>query len=438
MINKMAKGERSAGILGVFKNVKNLFLTTTNNTMNHPTFRKIMKNEEFDLVIHGFVFNLFHLGLGLHFKCPSVVLSTSPAVYSVNKLIGQPMNPEAVPSFTLNIKGQMSFFQRLKNMIMSVMEMAIDFILDYMNGVYYRQNFAEEKYPSFQEAKKNVALVLVNSHFSQANVRPYLPNLIEVGGMHIKEKQETLPKDIKDWIDTSENGVILVSLGANLKSADLPKEKQKLLLNVFGSLKQRVLWKFEDESIKNLPKNVMIKKWLPQDSILAHPHTKAFITHMGIGSYHEAIYFGVPVVAIPFGGDQPTNAQRAKLEGWTEIVPFSQLTKESLENALNLIISEPKYKETIQKLSEIYKDRPMTPIDTALYWIEYVIRYKGAPQLKYAGAELNFIQRNSLDVFGFFAIIVYIGYTFLCWILRKIKMFCSKSKSKDQIKEKNY
>lgn len=34
--------------------------------------------------------------------------------------------------------------------------------------------------------------------------------------------------------------------------------------DVFRRLKQRVIWKFEDESIPNLPENVLIRKWLPQ------------------------------------------------------------------------------------------------------------------------------------------------------------------------------
>ena len=57
-----------------------------------------------------------------------------------------------------------------------------------------------------------------------------------------------------------------------------------------------------------LPKHVQPIKWAPQNDILAHPATKAFITHAGANSLYEAAYHAVPVVAIPIFGDQPRNA----------------------------------------------------------------------------------------------------------------------------------
>ena len=47
------------------------------------------------------------------------------------------------------------------------------------------------------------------------------------------------------------------------------------------------------------------------------------------------------------------------------------------------------------------RDRPLKPVDSALYWIEYVIRHQGAPHLRYPGADLNWFQRNLFDVVAF-------------------------------------
>lgn len=52
-----------------------------------------------------------------------------------------------------------------------------------------------------------------------------------------------------------------------------------------------------------------------------------------------------------------------------------------------------------------FKDRPQPPIETAIYWIEYVIRHKGANFLKTAAVDMSFYQYYLLDVFAFLLIV---------------------------------
>lgn len=56
-------------------------------------------------------------------------------------------------------------------------------------------------------------------------------------------------------------------------------EKRTGILNALAKIKQKVIWKWDDESLVVDPKKFLIKKWLPQDSILNHPNVKLFITH---------------------------------------------------------------------------------------------------------------------------------------------------------------
>lgn len=263
--------------------------------------------------------------------------------------------------------------------------------------------------------------MLLNTHFSQGRVRPYLPNVIEVGSLQIKEQPYPLPDDIRDWIEGAEHGLVFVSFGSNLQSADLPESKLKVLIHSFERLQERVLWKFES-ALPNLPKNVMIKKWLPQDDILAHPKTKLFISHCGISSYNEALYHKVPIVAIPFIGDQPINAAKVKGEGWGEIVSGQDLSDEKLDNAIKTVLTEPKYKQAVSKLSDLYRDRPMSPMKTAIFWIEYVVKHKGADHLKYQGRYLTWWQVQSLDIYLVILGLLYVfvkGFKFiLCKFMR--------------------
>jgi UDP-glucoronosyl and UDP-glucosyl transferase len=57
-----------------------------------------------------------------------------------------------------------------------------------------------------------------------------------------------------------------------MKSKDMPREKIDVFLKVFGRLKQKVLWKFEDD-LAGKPENVKIGAWLPQNDILGNNQT---------------------------------------------------------------------------------------------------------------------------------------------------------------------
>jgi glucuronosyltransferase len=84
-----------------------------------------------------------------------------------------------------------------------------------------------------------------------------MPGIIHIGGAHIKPNKP-LPENIQKFLDGAQDGAIYFSLGAYMKSSEMPRETMKILLKVFGSLKQRVLWKFESDKLPELPGNVMV------------------------------------------------------------------------------------------------------------------------------------------------------------------------------------
>jgi hypothetical protein len=57
-------------------------------------------------------------------------------------------------------------------------------------------------------------------------------------------------------------------MGSYLQSSKMPEAKRQAFLEAFSKLKQRVLWKWETDSLPGQPKNVMLGKWLPQSDIL--------------------------------------------------------------------------------------------------------------------------------------------------------------------------
>ena len=76
----------------------------------------------------------------------------------------------------------------------------------------------------------------------------------------------------------------------------MSEDKRKAFLSVFIKLEQKILWKWETETMEGLPDNVKLSKWLPQQDILGHPNTRVFITAAGQSSSQETLCLQTPVV----------------------------------------------------------------------------------------------------------------------------------------------
>lgn len=226
-------------------------------------------------------------------------------------------------------------------------------------------------------------------------------------------------------------------MGSNIQSTQITSERREAMLRVFSRVKQRVLWKWEDEQLPGRPDNVMIQKWLPQSDILAHPNVKLFISHCGKGGLNEARFNGVPVLGVPVFADQPNNLAEIVEEGWAVPLQYAELTEETFERALHEALTNKSYGEIVRTAAKLYVDRPQHPLDTAVFWVEYVLRHKGAPHMQSQAVHLNWIQYHSLDVLALFAAIAWIGWK-ICMLLcttvislvcrRKVK--CDKKSGK--------
>ena len=136
--------------------------------------------------------------------------------------------------------------------------------------------------------------------------------------------------------------MILFSLGSHIKSADLPQEKKQAILKAFSRLKEDIIWKFEDDTLKNVPKNVKIMKWVPQSDMLAHPNLKLFITHGGLLSTTEAVTRGVPLVGIPVAGDQPVNMKYTTEAGFGITLEIDDISQDNFYEAIQEVLNNPK------------------------------------------------------------------------------------------------
>ena len=252
---------------------------------------------------------------------------------------------------------------------------------------------------------KSISLVLINHHFTISSIRPLVANMIEVGGIHV-EPSKPLSENFQKFLDSADEGVILFSMGSILQGSQWPVEKREIFVEAFGKLKHKVLWKYENETLPKNPGNIMISPWIPQRDILAHPNVKLFITHGGLLGTTEALIEGVAVLGIPIYADQKMNMFKAQDLGYGITMDIDNINLELLEKNLRNLLTNPQYSQNARTVSNRYNDRPMTPQESTVYWVEYVIRHRESSHMQSPAHKLNFIQLNLIDVYLFVAICI--------------------------------
>lgn len=91
------------------------------------------------------------------------------------------------------------------------------------------------------------------------------------------------------------------------------------------------------DALGPLPSSVEVYESVPQLAVLEA--ASAFITHAGMGGATEALWFGVPTVAIPQAADQFGNAAQLESLGVGRHLPAEAVTAESLREAVDEVSS---------------------------------------------------------------------------------------------------
>lgn len=380
------------------------------DVLSDPRFQRIYETK-FDLMFMGYFLNDFQLGLAHKLQVPVIVAWMQAPIPVINSFVGNPQEISYVPIMGASAeRGKaMSFVQRVENFAKNLALHGFAEVFYHRADTYYAQLFGNEpNFPTLNEVKRNISMVFTNSHLtSEGPIRPLVPASVEIGGIQIKEKPNPLPEDLAKFLNEAKNGAILLSLGSNIKGSSVKPELVEPMFKVLSGLKQRVIWKWEDLSkTPGTSPNILYKKWLPQDDILAHPNIKLFITHAGKGGITEARYHGVPMVALPIFGDQPSNADNMEKAGYGIALDLLELNEENFGASIREVLENEKYAAEIGKFSKLYRDRPLSARQSVVYWTEYVLRHKGAPHLQSPSVHMNFVAYHNLDVYALLAAVL--------------------------------
>ena len=87
---------------------------------------------------------------------------------------------------------------------------------------------------------------------------------------------------------------------------------------------------------------------VPQVALLEH--TDVFVSHVGANSMHEALFHGVPLVCVPFFGDQPLNARRVVAAGAGGELPQSDIDAARVRSEVDRVCADPAYVRSAQRI----------------------------------------------------------------------------------------
>ncbi|CAH1389502.1 unnamed protein product [Nezara viridula] len=417
-----------------------MFLLSAPAFLSSPKMQELIhSNEKFDAIImesyltHQFVSPLIH-------KFGAVGIEVRPLGDSawVHELSGLPDNPSYQLDYQYEHTNDLNFFEKLYNVYVTSIMTVLGYYYLYKHQAVadtYMNYTGWETRPSLYQMVSNRSIILTNSHFAVGYPIPSAPHRKEIGGINIRPTKP-LPEDLQTYMDQSKQGVIYMSLGSNIRVSDVASgDIREDFMSVFKELPYNVLMKWETDYPGKLPPNVKLSSWFPQQDVLAHKNCVLFITHGGYLSITEAVHFGVPLVGIPFFGDQGKNLILVEEAGYGRMLRYRNISRDNIAWTVKEVLSNKRYKEEAMRRSKLFRDRRHSPAEEAAYWVEHAIKYPNALVPK--AVWLSFVQLHLIDVQ------LFILATAICLIWVTSKLICvvrklckSKPKEKSVSKKK--
>ncbi|XP_067011774.2 UDP-glucosyltransferase 2 [Anabrus simplex] len=394
--------------------------------LSDPETQELLHSgRNFDLLILDGAYPECALGLAHHFRAPYMYINTVGFYMGTLSLAGNPAPYAVTPFFGRPFTDSMGLYSRALNtgymLLLKTMQAALIHV--WLQGIL--RYHISPSVPSIYALAKNVSFTLHNGHATVSYPRAFLPNVAEIACIHC-HPPKPLPKHLDDFIKAGgDHGFIYVSMGSSVKASNMPEYLRVLFVQVFSQLPYQVLWKWEagETDMSDLPPNVMLSRWLPQQDLLGHRKIRAFVTHGGLLSMFETVYHGVPVLTMPVFCDHDANAAKAELDGYALKLELQHLTAEKLLWGINKVIHDPRYRFNALHRSTLLRDQSETPLEKAIFWTEYVLRHRGAYHLQSPAKDMSFIEYFLLDVIALYILVA----VALILVTRKICQILSKT-----------
>ena len=370
--------------------------------LKNQTMMKMFKDQNFDLaVMDG------QGGLQCMYTIPykfNIPYITVHGFQLVPWTAGVTGFPSIEPDIMVEFSNRMTFWERVRNLMVWKFMMNSPHLKLFDEHIL--KMYAPEKpLKKFSDIVKDSEMFLMNYEILCLDYpRVSAPNY-QFLGPSTANPVKPLSKDIDEFVQGAEHGLVIMTVGS------LPAWQQTWIImrekmfKAFRRLKQRVIVQYSlDDNPGDVPDNVLVLKWLPQNDLLGHPKTKLFICHGGNNGQNEAVYHGVPMLVIPIGIDQMSAGLRVQVHGYGKYIRDKEaVTSDEVFDMMQEILYNKSYSANIKKCSRIVRSMP-TAKERFIFWVNHILEFGGS-HLRPPSLDMPLYQVLMLDIVALFVLI---------------------------------
>ncbi|WP_459476500.1 macrolide family glycosyltransferase [Clostridium saccharoperbutylacetonicum] len=313
--------------------IRNLNLTNNKILLKViSTFKEIIEivfnsNEKFDYVIYD---STFILGpeIGRVLKIPTI---SSTTTFGINEAI------------LTNILASLQF-DKFKEILKNS---------DYINFAKDLQEKYDIKFPGnpSEFTGKGIINIVYTSTYFQPHSETFDESYKFIGPSIIDRKES-----IDFNLENKENKkIIYISLGTIFNNSI---EFYESCFKAFKDMDVEVIMsvgkKIDINIFKDIPSNFSVCNYVPQLEVLKY--ADVFITHGGMNSTNEGLYYDTPLILIPQFADQPLVANRVAQLGAGIVIEKNEATPEMLKECVGKIFSDNSFKINSGKIGKSLRE----------------------------------------------------------------------------------
>ncbi|OJD58197.1 macrolide family glycosyltransferase [Bacillus sp. NH11B] len=293
-----------------------------------PSVLEQIEGEHFDYIIHDSMFGSGHL-------------------------IAQILKLPAINSCTSFAQDEKSFTRMLEHLSKNIPEESIEKIKnDYQNlTIGIKEKYGVEIKSPYEIFCNPAPLTIV---YTTREFQPFGETFDETYKFVGPSISTQLIKENFDFTAIEGKSPIYISLGTVFNEAiTFYKLCFKAFENTDHTIVMSIGSKTQISDLGDIPKNFIVKNYVPQTEVLKY--TKLFITHGGMNSTHEGLYYDVPLIVIPQSADQPVIAKQVENLGAGVTLQMQGLTESQLRESVDLVLRKSSFKEAALNMKESFR-----------------------------------------------------------------------------------